>query len=127
MKRTGIKRGKPLARGAPLARTGSLKRTGRLPAQSARRRQEKAARAAVREQALAAAGYQCTARSLVPEVRCAGGLEVDEITPRGVRPGAHLEPDQTQVLCHAHHEWKTTHPAEAHALGLRRWSWETPA
>lgn len=128
----GLKRTGPPARRAGLASTSSLTRgqpiarTGALKPQSTKRRAERPIRDAVREDTLAAAGHRCTAKDLVPEVECWGPLDVDEITPRGVRPGAHLERTQTQVLCRGHHTWKTANPAEAHARGLRHWSWETP-
>lgn len=58
----------------------------------------------------------------MPEVECDDrgwwDLEVDEIAGRGVRPGAHLELEDTQALCHAHHRWKTTHPEPARQRGL---------
>lgn len=70
------------------------------------------------------AGGRCEARLVVPEVTCWGPLDVDEVIPRGVRPGSHLEPEHVQVLCRAHHDWTHAHPQEAAARGLRKWSWE---
>ena len=117
-RRTALTSTASLTRGQPLARTGDLAR------QSTRRQAEAPARRAIRDDTLAAAGHRCSAAALVPEIRCAGPLDVDEITPRGVRPGAHLDRAQTQALCREHHDWKHAHPIEAQARGLRRWSWE---
>jgi hypothetical protein len=119
-RRTALTTTRSLTTGQPLARTKAL------APESTRRRAERSDRTDVRESTLAAAGHRCQAIDLVPEIACWGPLDVDEITPRGVRPGAHLEHDQTQVLCRGHHDWKGLHPDEAHARGLRRWSWENP-
>jgi hypothetical protein len=91
--------------------------------QSARRRAETSARAEVRR-IVADRDRTCRGALIVPEVTCGGPMDVDEIAPRGVRPGGHLDPDNCQLLCRAHHDWKHAHPADAHARGLRRWSWE---
>jgi len=119
VKRTPLERRTPLARGSkPLARGG------RLNPQSAKRRGERDERQEVMEQAMRGAGRQCEARSIVPEIDCWGPLDVDEVVPRGVRPGAHLDESNVQVLCRAHHDWKHANPREAQARGLRKWSWE---
>lgn len=94
-----------------------------LPSVSRRRREERAERAEVVAEVLARAGHRCEANLVVPEVICDGPLDVDEVIPRGVHPGGHLEPENCQALCRAHHEWKHANPAEAEARGLRRWSW----
>lgn len=108
-----------------------------LPAESSRRRGERQARAGVRERAPARAGWRCEAIGVDAYLRsvagctprgwpaeCSGGLEVHEVTRRSVRPGSHLDDDQTMVLCSAHHRWVTENPLAAHDLGLARWSWE---
>lgn len=116
-----LRRNKPLkAKPVPGAPWGST-----LRRESAKRKAERAERAAVREETLKAAGYRCAGQALVPHVRCAGPLDVDEITPRGVKPGAHLDRAETQVLCRAHHEWKHANPAAAAEVGLRRWAWQS--
>lgn len=74
--------------------------------------------------ALERSGGRCEAALIVPEVRCAGPLDADERKSRGVNPGGHLDPDNVQILCRAHHEWRTRNPAEASARGLRVRSWE---
>lgn len=102
-----------------------MKRGGRLPAESAKRKAERPARAAVRERTLARAGYECQAALLVPEIECGGPLDVDEIRSRGVNPGGHLDDSNTQALCRAHHMWRTANPEEAWRHGLRRKAWET--
>lgn len=91
---------------------------------SDKRRREGPEREAVRNEVLARAGWRCQAAALVPDVACAGPLDVDEIVLRSGRPGGHLDPANCQALCRAHHRWKDNHPEAAHELGLRRWSWE---
>lgn len=86
---------------------------------SDKRRAELAIRKRVREEVLVRDAYKCVAKHLVPEVECAGPLDVDEITPRG-RGGDWLDPDNCQTLCRLHHDWKHLHPAEATTLGLTR-------
>ncbi len=97
----------------PAARSG-------LAAMSPKRRGQTRRRREVREAALARAGYCCEAADLVLDVACAGPLDVDEVEARGVNPGGHLDLENTQVLCRAHHEWRHAHPEKAEALGLRR-------
>lgn len=98
----------------------TLPRGGRLPARSAKRAAEERDRAEVRRVVRQRAGGRCEARDLVPEVRCWGPLDVDELEARGVHPGAHLDPDLCQLLCRGHHDWRHANPAEAEARGLRR-------
>lgn len=93
---------------------------GRLKPRSAKRRAEANQRAAIVIEALRRAGHQCQARHLVPEVRCGGPLDPDEIMGRGVLPGAHLIQDNVQILCRAHHDWKHDHPTRARDLGLTK-------
>ena len=59
-------------------------------------------------------------------VRCQGPLDVHEVIPRSAWAAGWLEVDNCTVLCRAHHEWVTDHPAEAHRLGLHGFSWERP-
>lgn len=61
----------------------------------------------------------CRAKFLVDFLTCSGPLDVDEVIPRG-RGGDHLNPDNCQVLCRAHHRWKHDHPKEAEELGLTK-------
>jgi 5-methylcytosine-specific restriction endonuclease McrA len=100
-----------------------VKRGGPLRSQSARRAAERTERARVR-QIVEARDRRCVAAIIVPEVICAGPMDVDEIVPRSARPGGHLDPDNCQLLCRAHHDWKHAHPADAADRGLRRWSWD---
>ena len=110
------------------ARSKPLRRGKRLAPVSEKRLSEKDRRAEVRALVLARAGYRCEARNLVPEVRCwhppGVELDVDEVVPRGVYPGGHLDPDNCQALCRAHHDWKHAEPEAAVERGLRRWSWD---
>lgn len=66
----------------------------------------------------------CVAMDRVPEVKCGGPLDPDEIVSRARRPGGHLDLDNVQVLCRAHHDWKHEHPIEAVERGLSAHSWE---
>lgn len=91
---------------------------------SDKRKAEEATRASVRVAALVRAGNRCEAPTVVPELVCWGPLDVDEVVPRGVYPKGHLDLDNVQVLCRAHHDWKHDNPEEAVKRGLRRWSWE---
>lgn len=91
---------------------------------SAKRAAEAEEREAVRRQVWLRDRGECQGRALVPEVRCDGPLDWDAIVPEGVRPGAHLDADNMQLICRAHHDWKHAHAVEAVARGLRRWSWE---
>lgn len=107
-----------------MKRSQPLRSSSRLPARSARRIAEQAERDAVREETLRRAGWRCEAKDLVPEVRCWGPLDCDERAPRGIAPGSHLDLNNTQALCRAHHEWKHSYPEEAHDRGLRLWAYE---
>jgi 5-methylcytosine-specific restriction endonuclease McrA len=101
-----------------------MKRGGRLAPMSDKRADEAEEREAVCRAVWMRDRGECQARTLVPEVRCWGPMDVDEICPRSACPGGHLDVDNCQVLCRGHHDWKHAHPIEAAALGLRRWSWE---
>lgn len=133
-----MKRGKPLERRTRLqARTvwrptrKAMERRKRLAPVSAKRKAERPTRDAVRWATVVRAGFACQMASAVPEVECWSPerdehgrwmLDVDEIVGRGVRPGGHLDLENTQAGCRAHHDWKTTHPTEARRRGLRRTS-----
>jgi hypothetical protein len=67
----------------------------------------------------------CRAALIVPEVPCAGPLDLDHVRSLG-RGGARLSLDNVAILCRAHHDWKDTHPDEANRRGLWPHSWETP-
>jgi hypothetical protein len=105
--------------GPPERRTPLNRGRGPKP-RSDKRRGETDARQAAVEKAMRRSGGECVGKAIVPEVPCWGPMDV----PRGVRPGGHLDGDNVQMLCRAHHDWKHAHPAEAHARGLRGWSWE---
>jgi len=86
---------------------------------SAKRRGEKRTRHEVIAEVVARDGARCRAQFLVIEIACSGPLDADEWDQRGVRPGGHLDPANVQLLCRAHHDWKTEHPVEAARAGLR--------
>jgi hypothetical protein len=97
--------------------------------QSAKRRAEKPRRDEVRRATVERAGYRCELAAAVPEVECWSPerdtlgrwwLDVDEVVSRGVRPGGHLDPTNTQAACRAHHDWRAANPREARRRGLRR-------
>lgn len=67
------------------------------------------------------AGGRCQLADVVPEITCWGPLDADEIAGRGRRPGGHLDVDNVQIACRAHHEWKTREPLEAARRGLAPW------
>ncbi len=92
---------------------------------SAKRKAEKPARAGVVAQVLLRDGNRCRAAGIAPGA-CQGPLDVHEVIPRSVRPGAHLDPDGAIAICRLHHSWVGDHPAEAHALGLHGFSYERP-
>jgi len=106
-------------RSTPLRRTGALLRRTRLRQVSPKRAAEWEVRAAVVAAVVARDGPWCKARLLVPEVACWGPLDPDEYDQRGVRPGGHLDPANVQLLCRAHHDWKTGNEVEAARRGLR--------
>ncbi len=108
-----------MKRSGPPERRTPLKRSGRLNPMSNKRKAELGVRKRVREEVQERDAYKCVAKHLVPEVECWGPLDVDEICPRG-RGGDWLDPDNCQVLCRAHHDWKHLHPADATSLGLTR-------
>lgn len=120
-----MKRSPAPQRRTPLPRGSTpIARATRLSPRSKRREEEAAERFIVRGLVLARDRY-CVAEQLVPAVACGGPLDVDEIVGRGAG-GDYLDVNNCQALCRRHHEWKHEHPADAHALGLTRFSWEGP-
>lgn len=57
-------------------------------------------------------------------VTCMEPLDVHEIIPRSAWSGGWLDPANCVLICRAHHQWVTEHPAEAHRIGLHGFSWE---
>lgn len=59
--------------------------------------------------------------------RChaARSSEVHELVSRA-RGGSILDRSNCVALCHTCHRWITEHPAEAHAQGWLRHSWDNP-
>lgn len=102
-----------------MKRSGPPKRRTPLKPLSQKRRALLSTRKRVREEVLERDAYKCVAIELVPDVECWGPLDVDEIIPRG-RGGDWLDPDNCQVLCRAHHDWKHINPAESTTLGLTK-------
>lgn len=123
-RRSQLRRRTALARGeSRLARRPACRGcTSTLKPMSDQRRAQLPTRAEVRERVKARDGG-CVAVALVPEVKCWGILEVDEVKNRAAG-GDWLDEDQCQTLCSAHHRWKTEHKDEATARGLAKRSWQ---
>lgn len=119
MKRTPLKRGKP------------LKRTGRLSHRSKKREEEAAERAIVRAHAYARDGWRCRMAGMgeffpADVGPCRGPLDAHEVIPRSAWRAGYLVLDNVVSVCRAHHDWIGEHPALAHDLGLHGYSWERP-
>ena len=54
---------------------------------------------------------------------CYGPIHGHEILTRG-RGGSITDPANIVLLCDRHNEWASSHPEDAHRLGLVRHSWE---
>lgn len=119
MKRTEIKRGRPLSRG-----TGYLKRGAPLRQIGRRARAKAEGRAAMRQTVLDETKGRCCVAAMVPEVECWGGTEVHETIDRSVRPGVELDPAFGISVCHAHHVWISDDASRAREYGLSHFSYE---
>lgn len=112
-----MKRGGPLKRYTPLqSKTGIKRSQTRVNPVSDRRRAENRLRrdvvAVMRDQQ-----PWCHAK-VVPE--CTNQPDdAHELLSRA-RGGSITDPENIILVCRADHEWITTHPAEAEALGLAR-------
>lgn len=78
------------------------------------------------EQVLAEAGGRC--EFVKPTGRCANSAsDVHEMLTRGrgggIRADAVNERSNLMAVCRSHHDWITTHPREAEAMGLVRHAW----
>ncbi|HEU5085691.1 MAG TPA: hypothetical protein VFU14_20285 [Acidimicrobiales bacterium] len=144
MKRSALKRGKPLARG------GRLERRTPLQQRSAKRIAELPERLAVIDEVERRDGRRCAlvhdgrvwaddrrrmpdesfalmvALEVVPKA-CDGPLDPHEVIPRSAWPGGHLVASNVRLVCRRHHEWIGDHPDLAHALGFHGYSWDRPA
>lgn len=119
VKRSELRRGKPLERGTKrLARGKPLRQIGR------RARAQADEREAMRQTVLAETGGVCVARVLLPEVECWGGTEIHELCERSTRPGVHLEAEFGVSCCHAHNSAINDRPTRAREVGLTFYSWQ---
>lgn len=125
-----MKRGGPLKRKTELradpakTREWEQRSRRRLPVKSTKQRSIDTERREVTRPAVVARdGERCSARELVPEVRCAayGGraeLELHEVVKRSAwRAGATVA-SNCRLLCPAHHDWTEDEPDEARRRGL---------
>jgi 5-methylcytosine-specific restriction endonuclease McrA len=115
MKRSGIKRGKP------------LERRSRLRPVSRKRRKELKQWDAVRAETRERDGDTCQAAHLVPQVPCYGPLEPHHIAKRSTSPAGIYDPENVVWICHQHHSWVSVNQLEANGVGLHRSSWEYKA
>lgn len=67
---------------------------------------------------------RCRGRDVVPDVFCNGDLEPHELILRSGWHDGIYDIDNVLLLCHAHHRWTHDNPDAAHAVGLRKWSYE---
>jgi hypothetical protein len=86
---------------------------------SKKRKAETVARQEVCDITAKRAGAQCEAGQGAFGWPCGGPLDTHEIVGRGVRPGAHLEPDITAYVCRTHHSALDVDEDEAYRLGLK--------
>jgi hypothetical protein len=116
-------------RSKPLKRTELKRGSTKLPASSAKKRQQLAGEAEVKRMALTRdggcvmrhlAGHRFGGTTIPP---CFGRLEKDEVVSRA-RGGSPLELANVQILCALHNTWKEDHPELAIALGYARHSWD---
>lgn len=118
VKRTELRRGKPLERGTKrLARGKPLRQIGR------RARAQADEREAMRQTVLAETGGVCCVAKFVPG-QCAGFVEVHEVIDRSVRPGVHLDSSLGISVCHFHHVWISADATRARDVGLSFFSYE---
>lgn len=113
-----MKRGGPLRRSTPLQAKAGLGRRTKLQGVSQKRKAIEQPRRVLVDLVLSRDGFTCRARTLLPG-RCGGPLDVHEVLSRA-RGGSILDPDNCLTLCRLHHDWVTTHPAEAEAGGWSR-------
>ena len=101
-----------------MKRTPLARRT-RIAPISAKRRSLLARRSEVREIVLDRDGG-CVGATRLPDIVCAGPVDVHEIVRRSQNANAWLEPDLCVAICRAHHDAVHAHPAQAREAGLLR-------
>lgn len=117
-----LERKKPLRANLDKTREWQARSRKRLPAQSAKRRQEAPRRAEVRAGVLGR-DRTCQARGVAPGACSSPSadravLEVHEVISRGRWQAGYLVEGNCLALCQRHHDWVTEHPREAEDLGL---------
>ncbi len=121
MKRSPMpQRTQPIRRVVSMRPSADDRRRGWLRAVSVKRQTVNRERRKVIETLLAERGPVCEARL----DGCDGwAVDCHELLRRS-QGGSLTDPANLLLLCRTHHDWITTHPAEAVALGLSRWSWQ---
>lgn len=106
---------KPLTSNPETTRAWQRRTRKRLPHESKKHAKERGKRTAVRE-AVLKRDRRCRAYGILPGP-CGGQMDVHEVIARARWTGGYLVPENCQAVCRVHHDWITTHPAEAEALG----------
>lgn len=118
LKRTPMKAGEK-----GLTSTGSAKPRKALKPVSEKRKEENKIR---RELMLAKFGpretWKCQIGHLIG-TPCFGAINGHEPKARSAG-GSIIDMENVMLACNHHNEWVESHPNEAHALGLKKWSWE---
>lgn len=119
MKRSPLRRGKPLERSTPLTGGTPLKRSGRLRPVSAKRQQENRERRQMLEAKYGTEPVVC-------EVPWCSNLANDPHEPlTRARGGSITDPENVRAVCRPCHRVITdTEPFWAYELGFLRHSWE---
>ncbi len=121
MKRSPMpQRTQPIRRVVSWRPSDDARRRGWLRAVSAKRQAVNRERRKVIEALLTERGPGCEARLDGCDGRA---VDCHEVLRRS-QGGSLTDPGNLLLLCRTHHDWITTHPAEAVALGLSRWSWQ---
>lgn len=112
-----MKRSGPPERRSPLRAGKQMRRGGPVKPVSDRRRDENVERRAL-------------ADSFGPDPVCrfpgcsAPADDLHELIRRSQWRGGLVDRDNVVPICRPHHDWVTTHPDEAHDLGMAKWGWE---
>jgi hypothetical protein len=113
----------PLQRKTPLRQKKPMNRSGRIAPRSRKTIAELPERDRVRQEVLQR-DRECRGRGLTP-VDCTGAsTDVHELKRGANRRECYLDAERCIGLCRTCHTFVTLNPAQAHELGLARWTWE---